>query len=166
MQSRTISIPLFLIAVAILLPLTGFAAQGDPWFDLENCSMCKTMTAEEGLMENMVWENYLTADGMMTVTVVDPAYEAAFQKSMLAMQAVGAQLAAGEEMYLCGFCQSYGGLVMAGADLENFDTAGGFINLISSQDPAVVEMIHAHGQRTIDEYDLMVAAETESGHAH
>ena len=84
--------------------------------------MCKHMSGEEGLMEHMEWENHLTKDGMMSVTVVGHGYEEAFGRAMANMEATGGKMMAGEKMYLCGFCQSYGGLMMAGANFENFET--------------------------------------------
>lgn len=155
----------FTALVVLSLP-AAFAAQETPWFDLEKCDMCKNMTAEKGLMEHMEWENHLTKDGMMSVTVVAEGYEEAFHRSMKNMEAAGQKMMSGEKLYLCGFCQSYGALHMAGANFENFETEAGYINLVSSTDPAVIEKIHAHGQRTIDEYEKMVAAEGHGDHGH
>ncbi len=150
---------------ALALPLA--AAPGNaPWFDLENCSMCKHMTAEESLMEHMEWENHLTTDGMLSVTIVAAGYEEAFARSMQNMEATSEKLMTGEKMYLCGFCQSYGGLHMAGANFEHIETKTGTIELVTSHDPAVVEKIHAHGQKTIDEYNKMMAAGSHEGHSH
>lgn len=166
MRKHKYSLLLGLATVVALSQAAAFAAPTELWFDLDNCAMCQKMTAEKGLMENIEWENYLTAEGMMAITVVAPAYEQAFQNSMTNMEAVGAEMMAGQELYLCGFCQSFGALMMAGANVEYFDTAGGHINLISSQDPVVVEMIHAHGQRTIDEFALMLEAEAAEDNPH
>ncbi|MEN8008144.1 MAG: hypothetical protein ABFS42_14075 [Candidatus Krumholzibacteriota bacterium] len=150
---------------AFALPLA--AAPGTtPWFDLDNCDMCKNMTAEEGLMEAMDWENHLTKDGMVSITVVAPGHEEAFARSMQNMKAAGEKMMTGEKMYLCGFCQSYGGLHMSGASFEHIETKNGTIELVTSHDPAVVKMIHTHGQRTIDEYKKMVAAESHGDHTH
>jgi len=113
--------------------------------------MCKHMMAEEGLM---------------SVTVVAPGYEDAFTRTMTNMKATSEKLMTGEKMYLCGFCQSYGALHMTGANFERFETIGGYIKLVTSGDPAVVEKIHAHGQRTIDEYNKMLAAEAHEEHSH
>ena len=164
MKSKRIAMVLGTFALAALaLPLA--AAPGSPtWFDLENCSMCKHMMAEEGLMDHMKWENHLTQDGMMSVTVVAAGYEEAFTRSMMNMKATGEKLMSGEKMYLCGFCQSFGGLHMAGANVEHFETVAGYVELVTSRDPAVVEKIHAHGKRTIDEYNKMLAAESQGKH--
>ena len=166
MKNKNISLLLGATALLILsVPMT-FAAQDAPWFDLEKCSMCKHMTAEEGLMEHMEWENLLTKDGMMLVTVVDSKYEEAFHRSMKNMEAEGAKMMAGEELYLCGFCQSYGALHMAGANFENFESDLAYITLATSHDPAVVKIIHDHTQKTIDEYAKMVAAEGKGDNDH
>jgi len=148
---------------ALALPLAA-APGATPWFDLENCSMCKNMSSEEGLMEHMEWENHLTTDGMMSITIVAAGYEEAFARSMKNMKATGEKLMTGEKMYLCGFCQSYGGLHMAGANFEHIETKAGTIELVTSHDPAIVKKIHAHGQKTIDEYNKMVAAESHGDH--
>ncbi len=39
-----------------------------PWFDMANCSFCKHIVAEEGLMENMT----KTLDGHPAATIRDP----------------------------------------------------------------------------------------------
>ncbi len=166
MKNKKFPLLFGLITVIIISLPVAFAAQEETWFDLENCSMCKNMSDEEGLMENMEWANYLTKDGMMSVTVVAEGYEKAYKRSMKNMQATGQKLMAGEDLYMCGFCQSYGALHMAGVNFENFETDAGYINLATSHDPAVVEKIHAHGQRTIDEYEKMVAAESKGDSAH
>jgi hypothetical protein len=166
MKKTKILAALAIVAVALVALPTAFAAQGESWFDLEGCSMCKSMSSEKGLMENMEWENHLTTDGMMTVTVVKHGYEEAFERAMTNMEATGAKLMAGEDLYLCGFCTSYGSLHMAGANFENFQTAGGHINLVTSRDPAIIETIHAHGQTTIDEMAKMTGGKEKSDHPH
>ena len=149
-------------AVALALPV---AVQASPWFDLDNCSMCKNMTAEEGLMEHMEWENHLIESGMLSVTLVDPSYAAAFERAMTNMHATGEKLMTGEQMYLCGYCQGYGTLMMAGATWEKVDTEAGHISLVTSTDPVVVAQIREFGQRTIDEYATMMAA-SHGEHPH
>ncbi len=164
-SKRTALVLGVLILTAFAIPLA--AAPGTtPWFDLENCSMCKNMSSEEGLMENMDWENHLTTDGMMSITIVAAGYEEAFERSMKNMKATGEKLMTGEKMYLCGFCQSYGGLHMAGANFEQIKTKAGVVELVTSHDPAVVAKIQTHGQKTIDEYNKMVAAGSHEGHEH
>ena len=150
-------IVLYAVTALVLVIPVGAVAGETPWFDLEGCAMCKNMVAEEGLMEHMEWENFVVTNGMMSITVVDPDYEEAFERSMAAMEATGMKMMSGEEMYLCGFCQSYGSLHMAGATVENIDTKFGSVSLVTSDDPALVKMIQAHAETTISEYEKMMA---------
>ncbi len=164
MNSKRITLAVCVLALATFVAPVTAAPGSDPWFDLENCEMCKHMTAEKGLMENMEWENHLTTDGMMSITIVAAGYEEAFARSMKNMKATGEKLMTGEKMYLCGFCQSYGGLHMAGANFEHIEAKAGTIELMTSHDPAIVKKIHAHGQQTIDEYNKMTATESHGDH--
>ena len=154
------------IALAALVAIGVFGvkaySEGDSaWLDLENCSMCKSMHTEKGLMENMKWENHKIATGMMSVTVVNPGYEDAYARSMQAMDATSKRLHEGEEMQLCGFCQNMGRLMQSGAKMEQFDTNGGHVMLVTAMDPAVVNNIHEHVTRTQDEFAKMMAAHGE-----
>jgi hypothetical protein len=152
------------------LAATATAGSADGWFDLENCGMCKNLTEDAELFENMKWETHLFANGLVEVTTVPAAYEERFQGLMARMQAAGARLQAGEQMPLCDMCMSYGGLMMAGANMDMMTAGEAHISVISSRDPAVVEKIRTHGQRTIDEYAKWMAAEAEKcqdhGHDH
>ncbi|MFQ5608594.1 MAG: hypothetical protein ACE5GA_11665, partial [Candidatus Zixiibacteriota bacterium] len=118
----------------------------------------------EGLMENMTCEHHLIGSGFMTITTVNPDYTEAFNRSMDKMKEMGAKLAKGEKANLCGYCVSHGSLMMAGAKIENLETGVGYIMLATSSDPKLVEKIHAHGQRTIDEYATMLKLQKEDSH--
>ncbi len=161
-MKRELFICTALAAVVLAIPFTCDAGE-ECWFDLENCSMCKHLVAEKGLLENMEWENYVIADGMLSVTHVAPGYEEAYGRCMHNMEQTGQQLMTGQQMYLCGFCQSYGGLHMAGAHFETIETGVGDIDLVTSSDTEVAEMIRVHAQRTIDEYNAMLAEEHAPG---
>ena len=84
---------------------------------------------------------------------------------MKGMEKTGARLMAGEKMPLCGFCTSYGELMMAGAVMDDVETGMGKVALMTSSDPKVVEKIHTHAERTIKEYEKMLAGH-EHGHGH
>lgn len=159
----------------LLLALTTAAAPAAPgggWFDLENCAMCENLTADEELFANMEWTTHLFANGLVEVTTVPAAFENRFNELMAKMQATGARLQSGEQMNMCGMCQSYGGLMMAGASMDQITNGEDHISVISSRDPDVVEKIRTHGQRTIDEYAKWMSDESETsqkqehGHAH
>lgn len=149
-------------AVAVLyaqdeaVPIEKTAMTEAPWFDMENCAFCKNLTAEEGLMQHMTWENYVIPTGMMSVSTVAPGYEAKFQNAMKNMEEAGNRLMAGEKLPMCGMCQSFGMLFATGKmDYKMFDTKAGHIELATSTDPEVIAMIQKQAQRTIDEYAKM-----------
>ncbi|MCH7689544.1 MAG: hypothetical protein IIA17_00685 [candidate division Zixibacteria bacterium] len=146
------------LLLAMVVAVAAFVVAGDkPWFDLENCSMCKGMTAQEGLMENMTWDHYLTKNGMMTVGTVAEGYEEKYQASHKTMKEAVEKLKAGEEMYLCGFCTRHGELARAGVNMERFTTKVGDVSLMTSSDEKQIEEIHAFAQKTIDELAKMAA---------
>ncbi len=164
----------YLLAVVTILALVAVVAAviaGDeaeqPWFDLDNCGMCKPMSSEEGLMDHMGWEHHLISNGWMTVTTVAPEYTEAFDRAHTGMGQVAEKMAQGEEVHLCGFCQSYMGLAMAGAKIEHVKTGAGYVGLVTSSDAALVAKIQAHAKRTMDEYQKMTEAHGEqSKHDH
>ena len=145
--------------LAVSVALAG-AASGDegPWFDLENCTMCQNLLP---VVEHVNWEIHVLRNGMLSVTVVEPAHAEAWAAAHKEMEAVGQKLMAGEQLPLCNFCQSMGAIVMAGAQWENIDSevADAEIMLLTSADPKVAEMIQKHAKRTKEEYGKMVAAE-------
>lgn len=151
-----------LIRVVLMVALAAgvlVAGDGDQaWFDLEGCSMCKNFGAEPGLMEHIEWENHMISAGVMTVSVVDEEYQDALKRAEKNMAAVGQKLAAGEQLPLCGFCTSYGKLMMAGVKIEQVETKLGAVVLMTSSDPEVVKMIQEHAKHTDEEYEKIKAA--------
>jgi hypothetical protein len=109
-------------------------------------------------MEHIEWENHMISDGVMTISVVDEEYQDAMERAEKNMEAVGQKMAAGEQLPLCGFCTSYGELMMAGVKIEQFDTKLGAVVLMTSSDPKVVEMIQAHAKHTDEEYEKIKKA--------
>jgi hypothetical protein len=141
---------LYLLSL-VLLAIPGMAEEEMPWFDLENCAVCSKLDAEKGLMENLQWEAHVIADGMLSITMVPAGYEEALMRAAERMEASLKELENGEPKPICGFCRSYGALVMAGAQVEEIDTRAGHVSLITSTDPAVVAAIHEHARRAIPE---------------
>ena len=135
-------------------------AAATPWFDLENCGMCKHLNSEEGLMEHMQWENYNIPTGMISITTVDEGYEEKFERVNQKMAEAGAKLMAGEEMHLCGMCQSFGKIYMTGKVMDQeIETDAAHIWVMTSTDPEVIDMIHKHCNRTNAEYEKMLVEE-------
>ena len=155
---------LVLAALVVLGFVAGVvtAEEETAWFDLENCAMCKHMNNEEGLLDNTQWETHLIADGALSIITVAESHKAAFERAHKHMEEAGMKLQSGAQMHLCGFCQSYGMLMMSGAKVESVEGKVSTVNLMTSANPEVVKKIQAHAQKTIDEFKKMM--ETEGAH--
>ena len=157
------------LLLAMVVAVAAFVIADDkPWLDLENCDICKGMMAQEGLMDNMTWDHYLTKNGMMSVTTIADGYREKFDASMATMNKTVEKMKAGEKTNLCGFCTKHGELAKAGVNMEHFSTKAGEVSLMTSSDEKMVKEIHAFGQKTLDEYAKMMAANGDGheGHDH
>jgi hypothetical protein len=148
-------------AIAIATLLVGaagtlWATEGSGWFDNANCAMCSNITAEKGLMEHMKLENYKVATGMMSVTIVEPAYAEAWARAETKMSAMGDRLMKGEKMTLCGCCQDITDMMSAGAKMDNLHTGAGSVMMVTSTDPALIGRLQAHADRTNAEMAKMM----------
>ena len=140
------------------------AEAGDKaWFDMENCAMCQNLSGEPGLLDHMTWENHVISNGMMSFTSVDPEYQEKYEKAKKNMEATGQKLMSGEQMNLCGSCMSFGGLVMAGVNMEVVNIKAGEVMLMTSTDEALVKKIQDHAKKNSEEYEKHFA-EGDKGH--
>ena len=153
---------LALVALTCLSCSLVNAQESTGWFDLDNCAICKNMSDVEDLLPNIEWENHKIPNGMLSISVVPEEYKEKMDKAHEGMEATIERLKSGEAMELCGFCTSYGALMEAGAESTELKTVGGDISMITSNDPTVVEKIHAHAEKTIEEFKEMM----EHGHDH
>lgn len=135
--------------------------KGSQWFDLENCAMCKHMASHADMMAEMKWETHVIDNGMLSVAMIPEKHQATMKEVNAKMKAVGDELQAGKELHLCGFCNSYGGLMESGAKEQQVETSFGMIAMLTSDDPEVVKKIHGHAKRTIAEYDAMLKAQSQ-----
>jgi hypothetical protein len=164
-KSRIALVTLLGIAVIATAAVSGEEQAGKPWFDLDNCAICKNLKAEEGLLEHMKWETHLISSGSLSVAVIPADYEPAFERAGKNMEAVVKRMEGGEQVNLCGFCTSYGQLMMAGAKSEEIHSIAGHISMTTSDKPEVVEKIHAHAKTTIDEFKKWMEAK-KAAHEH
>lgn len=158
---------LFVIG-SLLAAIPAAVAEETPWFDMEKCAMCRNLMAEPGLMQHFTkWEHYKTANGLVSLSVVDKEYVPAFKKAAANMDAVSAGFSSGKLPYLCGSCMAFGDIMMAGAKYEEFESDNIFISSLSSDKPEVIAKIHSWTDRTIAEMAKMTpppqekATETE-----
>ncbi len=165
-----------LLPVAVLLLLAGPSLAGDDapvwktpsgWFDMAHCVFCRHLIADPGLLPHTTWENFAVSDGMVNLTAVAPEYAASMATCSAAMQDVAAQLQSGRldprQAPMCGHCQAYGSLLMAGVKMETVKGKAVEVTLVRSADPAVVARIHEMVRRDNEEMAILMAATAASG---
>lgn len=133
------------------------------WLDITNCEICKNMSSQEGLMESMKWETHVIPTGMMHFTVVPDEVRPKMDAAEKGMKQTISEIMQGQQKKCCGYCTNIGRLMMAGAKQTSVRTAGGDVMLVTSSEPAVIEMIQAHAKRTKEEYAKMMAAHGAHG---
>lgn len=134
-----------------------------PWFDMENCSMCKNYSSD-GLMDHMSWESYNISNGFISVSTVEADFMEKFREALVNGKALGEKMMAGEEVALCNACTAYGSFITKGAMQEQVETSVGSVGIVTSDDPEVVKEMHAWVERTSDEMAKM--HEMMSGQEH
>jgi hypothetical protein len=127
-----------------------------PWFDMKTCEICKCMADHEDMVKHMKWETHLIPDGLLSIAVMPEEMKETMIKAKKEVKATIARLESGEKVKCCGYCQSMGTLLQAGAKQKELSTVAGDITLITSTDAKVVERIHAHAKRTIAEHKKMM----------
>lgn len=165
-----LAVAALVVAGAVVLQAQEKAAPAEkpamaetPWFDMENCGICKNLTTEKGLMEHMHWENYNIPTGMMSVTTVDEGWEEQYKRATHGMQETIEKLMAGEMVPLCGMCQAFGTMYMTGKVKEQtIDTRLGQVWVATSTDPEMIEQLHKYTDRTNEEMAKLEAAEKAS----
>jgi hypothetical protein len=123
--------------------------------EMEKCEICKAMARKPELLQEMTWETHKIDHGMLCVATVPKEHAkefAALHKAMLSnVEKVKEELDRGQKVELCSFCSGMSELEKAGAKQEAIETATGAINLVTSEDPAIVNKIHAQADAAIAE---------------
>ena len=144
----------------VMLLLLAFAmtvtADEAPWYDMENCEMCKSFSAQPGLMENMSWEQYKISNGFVSMSTVAKGHMDAYNTANAACDALGDKMATGEEVALCGSCVAMGGFFAKGATMEQVETSNGGLMLVTSSDAELVTAMHAWADRNAEEMSKMM----------
>ncbi len=140
----------YLCLLLMLVVPAAFGGEEAPFVDMLNCPICKNVSNEKGLMENMTWEHHLTATGIMTVSTVKPEYQPQFDRAKAGMKDLVGKVLAGEKMDICDYCTSITSLLKEGAKADNITTHGADVMVISSTDKEMIQKIRVHGQQAID----------------
>jgi len=145
-----------LIALVLVVAWGSGAVAGDkPWFDLEKCSFCKSLTAQPGLLEHTAWEQYPITNGIVSVTTVDPEFVKAFEVAHAEMEKTGQRMMKGEQAYTCGSCTAMGAILMKGIHHENVMTSHGSVWIATSDSPEVVAELQGWAKRNGEEMAKM-----------
>ena len=153
---------ILMVVIAVLVLALLVTAEDKPWFDMEKCAFCSQIMAQPGLMDHITkWEHHNTKNGSMSITVVDPEYVGAYKEAMAKMQEVGQKMQKGEPTYMCGMCEAYGAIMMKGAQYDVVESDNIFVVNMYSDNPDLVNDIHAMTDRTNEEMKKMT--ETEKG---
>jgi len=146
----TKSLLLTVLLTCFVTPLFGQekAQDEEKWMDLENCEICKPMAKHPELVTEIPWEVHLTKNGFMSVMVVPEKHKAKLEGAEAEMQKVISRAMSGEEVTMCPHCQGYGEFIMAGVNMEEFQTDNIQISLITSTDGEIIEKLHEHARKT------------------
>jgi hypothetical protein len=121
--------------------------------EMEKCAVCKNLAANPELLENMTWETHKLDNGMMCVTTVSEEFKADFDslnaKVKTSVEKVKADQQQGKAVPLCDLCADMGQITEAGAKEKEIKIPNGSIHMMTSDDPAVVEKIHANADKAI-----------------
>lgn len=130
------------------------------WFDAERCAICEPMAKADNLMQSLEWETHDIDNGMVMVTMVDKPMLEKYQQVCAKMHEKAAKVAAGEVRgaKCCGFCNAFGEVLGSGAKMQQVNTGFGQITIVTADDPAVVEKIHAMSAKTQAEMKKMAPA--------
>ena len=151
------------IALALsLVACFTFSVQAEEWFGMETCEICKPMSGHMHLMEVLKWETHMIPNGFLSISVIPAEHKEEMEKVHAEMEKVIARAEEGEQMELCGHCQSWGKLLEAGAQKTELETVGGHITMLTSDDAKVVKKIQAHAQRSLDEFKKMMETQPTS----
>lgn len=148
------ALALILGAGAVAVSETPSEAMDKMMAEMKNCDVCKSMADKEALMQNSTWETHKIDNGMLCVMTVPKEYMSEFKSCHALMmknyEQVKADEAAGKEVHLCSFCKSMADLEKAGAKQQEIKTETGAVNLMTSNDPGVVQQIHATADHAIE----------------
>lgn len=170
---------LIILAALFAIALPAFAgdhpehpkAAKTGWFDFENCVFCKNLMEDPNLLSHTTWENHKVANGMMNIMTVAPEFKSSMAKANKAMEGVGMDIQSGKSnpmtMKMCGHCQEWGQLMMAGVTLEKVEGDAADVTLTTSDDPVLVARLHKLVERNNMEMEKMMAVSHDhSGHQH
>lgn len=145
-----------LAGLLVMLLAAGAGVAGEkPWFDMENCAMCKPMMSNPELMQNISWESHEISKGILMVTTVNGKFLDQYRTAHMAMAETAKKLQKGETMEMCGSCTVLGKCFMQGAVQEYVETSTGDVWFATSDNPEVVAELHSWAKKNKEEMTKM-----------
>ncbi len=156
------------LSVALVASIAAVATSGEKsakaWFDLESCGMCSNLSAQDGLLEHVTWEQHNLANGIVSVTTVADGYLEKYRAANKKMEQVGMKMMQGEKIDLCGMCTSLSGIMMGGKVMPDYVmTQHGSVMILTSQDAETVKSLQKWAATTNSEMEKM---DEHAGHNH
>jgi hypothetical protein len=140
------------LALASTSALLAQAASDEEMMaEMKKCEMCKHIAADPGLMQNMTWETHKIDNGMLCVSTVPKEMKSQFDALSAKMESSMQKMKTStEKPELCEICEGMSELVKSGAKEKEIELTNGSIHMLTSDDPSMVQKIHAEADKAIE----------------
>jgi hypothetical protein len=149
----------------VVLAAAAIAGEG-AWFDMDNCAMCRNLTQQEGLLENMSWETHSISNGMVAVASVKADYMKAYNAARMGMAEASKRLQAGEVLEKCAMCNALGECIMMGVNQDYVKTTTGDVWIVTSDNKETVAKLQKWATRNMSEMPWIQGKTGHEGHDH
>ena len=157
--------PILPAMIALLLVVAAVAGAAEKtWFDMDNCAMCKNISANPEMMVNMSWEQHNIKNGIVSIASVQPKYLDAYRTAHKGMMETGMRMHSGEKLDLCGSCEAFGACLEKGAQYEHIQTSNGDLMIVTADNAEVVAELQNWAKRNKEEMVKHHAEEESHGH--
>lgn len=159
-MSKTVKSILLVFGIIFLASFMAIA-QDAGWFDMENCDMCRPLTEDPELLDNLTWEIYEISNGIVMLTTVNEGFEKSYEKVNTEMNKVVDRIMKGEKVQLCNSCQFMNQIYMRAPKVETIKTQNGDISIMTSDNPELVADLKTWARRSNEEMAKLEAKEIE-----
>lgn len=157
---------LFTVLVVIFIMATFGTAEDKAWFDMANCDFCSAMSKD--MMDNMKHEQHHIDNGLLVMATTKPEYKEELIKAYASMKQLGMDMESGKvdpaTVTTCGHCDYYGMMMQKGAKFEHISTDVAEIDLITSNDEKVLQMIKTYADNNDKAMAEMAEMMKHEGH--
>ena len=161
MRTRMIAVTVAGVILLVGAMLTAQEKAEPKWLDVENCYFCQPLANPPGMLQNVDWEEFNVANGILTVVTVKPGFEEPYAKAHDEMEARWKAYDPANPQPMCGMCQAYMAAIDATVKMEEVKTKHGGAGLTTSTNPETVAKLHAIVDRTNQEMAAWEKAQME-----